>query len=154
MSALLRVEQVNKSFGALTVADNVSFSLPLGEALGVIGPNGAGKTTMFNLITGTLAADSGSIWFADEDVTGRDAAHRCRAGMARSFQVPQPFGGLTVFENTMVAATQATGLRGAAAEQLCLDVLDQTGLLHSANTLSSTLTLLDRKREAAPAIAG
>lgn len=146
MTPILHLDGLSKSFGAITVADDLSYALNAGEALGIIGPNGAGKTTMFNLITGTLAPDSGKIWFQDQDVTRHSAARRCRSGIARSFQVPQPFSGMTVFENAMVAATQAAGLTGRAAETHCLSVLDQTGLLHKANTLSGSLTLLDRKR--------
>lgn len=146
MDAVLSLEGLDKSFGAVKVADKVSFRLETGEALGVIGPNGAGKTSMFNLITGTLAPDGGRIRFAGQDVTALSAARRCRAGMARSFQVPQPFSGLTVFENALVAATQAAGLAGHAAERHCLGVLGQTGLLDKANALAGRLTLLERKR--------
>ncbi|MEM9442739.1 MAG: ATP-binding cassette domain-containing protein, partial [Pseudomonadota bacterium] len=105
-----------KSFGAVTVADDLSYELAAGEALGVIGPNGAGKTSMFNLITGTLSPDHGRVHFAGQDVTGLSAARRCRLGMARSFQIPQPFSGMTVFENAMIAATQAASLSGREAE--------------------------------------
>ena len=146
MPDVLRLEQLSKSFGAVTVADRLSFSLGDGEALGVIGPNGAGKTSMFNLVTGTLVPDSGRVHFNGNDVTGKSAAARSRAGMARSFQVPQPFSGLTVFENAMVAATQAANLKGARAESLCLEILEQTGLLGKANTVAGSLTLLERKR--------
>lgn len=146
MDSILTLNSLTKAFGAVVVADGLSYDLAQGEALGIIGPNGAGKTTMFNLITGTLAPDSGSIRFQGQDVTSHNAARRCRAGMARSFQVPQPFGGMTVFENAMIAATQAAGLKGHAAEQLCLDVLEQTELMDKANTLAGSLTLLDRKR--------
>jgi branched-chain amino acid transport system ATP-binding protein len=146
MTAVLQLERLSKSFGAVTVADQLGFTLTDGEALGVIGPNGAGKTSMFNLITGTLAPDSGRVYFNGHDVTAKSAADRCRAGIARSFQVPQPFAGLTVFENAMVAATQAANLRGAHAENLCLDMLEQTGLLAKANTPAGSLTLLERKR--------
>jgi branched-chain amino acid transport system ATP-binding protein len=146
MIAVLQLERLSKSFGAVTVADQLGFTLTDGEALGVIGPNGAGKTSMFNLITGTLAPDSGRVYFNGHDVTAKSAADRCRAGIARSFQVPQPFAGLTVFENAMVAATQAANLRGARAEDLCLDMLEQTGLLAKANTPAGSLTLLERKR--------
>lgn len=137
---------MNKSFGAVTVADDLSFSVNSGEALGVIGPNGAGKTTMFNLITGTLRPDSGQINFDGRDITTVSPSKRCRSGIARSFQVPQPFSGMTVFENAMIAATQAAGLQGKAAEQLCLEVLEQTELLDRANTPAGKLTLLGRKR--------
>ncbi|MEL6452171.1 MAG: ABC transporter ATP-binding protein [Pseudomonadota bacterium] len=146
MTAILQLDGLTKSFGAVTVADGLSYDLAAGEALGIIGPNGAGKTTMFNLITGTLPADAGRIVFQGQDVTRHNAAKRCRAGMARSFQVPQPFSGLSVFENAMIAATQAAGLSGHAAEQKCIDVLAQTELLDKANTLAGSLTLLDRKR--------
>lgn len=146
MTDILTLDGVKKSFGAVTVADDLSYSLREGEALGVIGPNGAGKTTMFNLITGTLSPNAGRIEFAGRDVTRDGAAARCRAGMARSFQVPQPFGGLTVFENAMIAATQGANLSGHAAEALCIDVLEETGLLDKANVPAGKLSLLDRKR--------
>ena len=146
MSAFLQLDQVSKSFGAITVADALSFEVQSGEALGVIGPNGAGKTSMFNLITGTLAPNSGQIFFDGADITKNSAAKRCRAGMARSFQVPQPFSGMTVFENAMIAATQAGGMHGKEAETYCIEVLEQTELLDRANTLAGGLTLLGRKR--------
>lgn len=146
MNAILRLDSVNKAFGAVKVADALSFELTEGEALGVIGPNGAGKTSMFNLITGVLPTDSGAIHFDGNNITKIGAARRCRAGLARSFQVPQPFGGMTVFENAMVAATQAGDTSGHKAEQYCLEILDQTELLHRANTLAGGLTLLERKR--------
>ena len=146
MSTILQLDNVCKSFGAVTVADNLSFSLNKGEALGVIGPNGAGKTTMFNLITGTLLPASGRILFNDKDITRHDAARRSKAGIARSFQVPQPFTGLTVFENAMVAATQSAGMHGREAEQHCIEVLHTTSLIDKGNTLAGKLTLLERKR--------
>ena len=146
MTAILRLDGLTKSFGAVKVADDLGYELAAGEALGVIGPNGAGKTSMFNLITGTLSPDRGRVHFDGQDVTGHSAARRCRAGMARSFQVPQPFSGMTVFENAMIAATQAAGLSGREAEHACLTVLDQTGLLSKANTAAGSLTLLERKR--------
>ena len=146
MTAILSLRDVSKAFGAVKVADALTYDLAAGEALGVIGPNGAGKTSMFNLITGTLTADSGSITFAGQDVTRRPAAWRCRAGIARSFQVPQPFGGMSVFENALVAATQGADLDLQEAGPFCLEVLERTGLMHRANTLAGKLTLLERKR--------
>ena len=146
MSTILRLDGLCKSFGAVTVADDLSYELAQGEALGVIGPNGAGKTSMFNLITGTLQPDTGKVHFDGRDVTRQKAAARSRAGIARSFQVPQPFTHLTVFENAMIAATQAAGLSGREAEQHCLSVLDQTELLDKANKPAGGLTLLNRKR--------
>ena len=146
MPAILELDNLCKAFGAITVADQLNLDLPAGQAMGIIGPNGAGKTTLFNLITGTLAADSGRVRFAGRDITRNGAAARCRAGMARSFQVPQPFSGLTVFENAMVAATQAANLPAGKAQQHCLHTLSQTGLLDKANVQAGKLTLLERKR--------
>ena len=146
MTQILQLDGVSKAFGAVTVADGLSYGLEEGEALGVLGPNGAGKTSMFNLITGTLKPDAGRITFAGDDITALGAARRSRSGIARSFQVPQPFTHMTVFENAMVAATQSAGLAGREAERLCIEVLDQTELLDKANDRAGGLTLLNRKR--------
>ena len=146
MNPILELNGVSRSFGAVTVADELTFAVQRGQALGVIGPNGAGKTSMFNLITGTLSSQSGRIKFDGEDVTKLSAVRRSRMGIARSFQVPQPFAHMTVFENAMIAATQAAGLAGREAETHCIDVLDQTGLLDKANSPAGKLTLLERKR--------
>lgn len=146
MTAILELENVQKAFGAVVVADAQSWSLAKGETLGVLGPNGAGKTSMFNLVTGTLAANGGTVRLDGQDITGWSAAKRCRAGLARSFQVPQPFAHLTVFENAYVAAVHGAQLPAEEAEQTCLDVLDRTGLLAKANVMAGGLTLLERKR--------
>lgn len=146
MNNILQLQNLDKSFGAIKVADQLSYELKQGEALGVLGPNGAGKTSMFNLITGTLMPNSGSVYFEGEDITNFNAARRCRMGLARSFQVPQPFSQMTVFENAMIAATQSAGLHGKDAHDLCIDVLEKTELLDKANTQAGSLTLLGRKR--------
>ena len=143
---ILSLKNVTKSFGALTVTDDASFDVPKGQALGIIGPNGAGKSTLFNLITGNLRADQGSIHFQGRDVTRVSAMERCLTGIGRSFQIPQPFGKMTVFENLLVAATYGRGLSEAAVRDDCADVLDRTGLLRRANTPAGQLSLLDRKR--------
>ena len=80
-----------------------------GEALGIIGPNGAGKTSLFNLIAGTVAADAGTVRLDGRDVTRLAPAERCRRGIARSFQIPHPFAGMTVFENVLVGAAFGRG---------------------------------------------
>lgn len=146
MTTILELKALRKSFGAIKVADDLSYSVTEGEALGVLGPNGAGKTSMFNLITGTLRADGGSILYHGKDISRSSAAARSRSGIARSFQVPQPFTHMSVFENAMVAATQSAGLSGQAAEMLCMEVLEQTGLIDQANAKAGSLTLLSRKR--------
>ena len=146
MAALLSVSGLTKSFGAVVVADETSFDVAPGAAVGILGPNGAGKTSLFNLITGALSPDRGQITFAGRDVTHTSAAARCKQGIARSFQVPQPFGGMTVFENALVGATQGAGLPPREAEEHALQVLGDTGLMDKANVRAGTLSLLDRKR--------
>ncbi|WP_299734561.1 ABC transporter ATP-binding protein [uncultured Roseobacter sp.] len=146
MSALLSVKNLQKSFGAVIVADTSSFDVAQGEAVGILGPNGAGKTSLFNLITGALRADGGTIQFHGRDITKLPAAVRCKMGVARSFQIPQPFVGMTVFENALVGATQGAGLRGREAEAVALDVLTETGLSDKANMRAGALSLLERKR--------
>jgi len=143
---ILSVTNLSKSFGAVVVADSTSFDIETGSAVGILGPNGAGKTSLFNLITGSLNADSGSIVLNGEDITKTSAALRCKKGIARSFQVPQPFGGMTVYENALVGATQGAGLHKLAAQEHVLEVLAETSLLDKANKRAGTLTLLERKR--------
>jgi branched-chain amino acid transport system ATP-binding protein len=146
MNALLSVEGLVKCFGALKVADNVSFTLAENEALGILGPNGAGKTTLFNLISGDLAPDAGRVVLGGNDVTAMPPHRRCRAGIGRSYQIPHPFSGMTVFENLLVAAVFGGGMTESDAGGLCVDILARTGLARRANQLAGTLTLLDRKR--------
>ena len=146
MSATLSINGLQKSFGAVVVADASSFDVAQGEAVGILGPNGAGKTSLFNLITGSLRPDGGSIHFEGRNITETSASARCKMGVARSFQIPQPFGGMTVFENALVGATQGAGLVGSAAESYALDVLDETGLMSMANARAGSLSLLERKR--------
>ncbi len=143
---ILALENVSKSFGALTVTDDVTFEVPQGQALGIIGPNGAGKSTLFNLITGNLRSDQGSIHFEGRDVTRVSAMERCLTGIGRSFQIPQPFEKLTVFENLVVAATHGRNLSEAAVLDECADILLRTELIGRANTPAGQLSLLERKR--------
>jgi branched-chain amino acid transport system ATP-binding protein len=143
---ILRLENVSKSFGALKVADGVTFEVPRGEALGIIGPNGAGKSTLFNMITGNLLADAGRIEFLGRDVSRAPAMERVRMGIGRSFQIPQPFEGLTVFENLLTAAAFGRGGREAEMVDDCARILDETELLLKANVVAGSLSLLDRKR--------
>ena len=145
-AAVLAAVDVRKRFRALTVLDGVSLALGKGEAVGIVGPNGAGKTTLLNVLSGTFAPDSGSVVLRGQDVTARDAAARCRLGVARTHQVPRPFGGMTVFENVLVGATHGAGLRGTAARDLSLRVLELCALTHIANRRAESLGLLHRKR--------
>jgi branched-chain amino acid transport system ATP-binding protein len=145
-AAVLAAVDVRKRFRALAVLDGVSLSLEKGEAVGIVGPNGAGKTTLLNILSGSLEPDAGRVLFRQQDVTGRDAADRCRLGIGRTHQVPRPFSGMTVFENVLVGATAGGRARGAAANELCLRVLDQCALTHLANRRAESLGLLQRKR--------
>jgi branched-chain amino acid transport system ATP-binding protein len=146
MTALLALQGVSKSFGALKVADNVSLTLEGNEALGILGPNGAGKTTLFNLISGDLQPDAGRVLLGGDDITGLAPHRRCRAGIGRSYQIPHPFSGMTVFENLLVAAVFGGGMSESEAGGLCVDILARTALAKRANQLAGSLTLLDRKR--------
>lgn len=141
---LLSLEKLNKRYGALVVTDAVSFDLAKGEIVGILGPNGAGKTTLFNLIAGTVRPDSGRALFKGEDISKDDAAMRCKLGISRSFQVPHPFNGMTVFENILVGAT--FGRASADAESHALKVMELTGMKTKANQLAGSITLLERKR--------
>ena len=143
---MLSLQKVSKSFGSLKVADDFSFDVPEGQALGIIGPNGAGKSTLFNLVTGNLMPDSGTISFDGCDVTKAPAMRRCLDGIGRSFQIPQPFEKLTVFENLVVAATHGRAAAETAVTGICAEVLERTGLLPKANATSGSLSLLERKR--------
>ncbi len=146
MNSILSLSNVSKSFGALTVTDGVTFDVPEGQALGIIGPNGAGKSTLFNLITGNLAPDEGRIEFLGRDVTRVSPMQRCLSGIGRSFQIPQPFDRLTVFENLLVSATHGRGASERDVARECAVVLERTELIDVANRPSGTLTLLQRKR--------
>lgn len=143
---LLDVENLGKSFGSLQVINSFFLHLEEGEALGIIGPNGAGKSTLFNLITGTLGSDQGVIRYDGRDITKASAFDRCRAGISRSYQIPHPFGGMTVFENLLVGAAFGGGDGEAESTDHCAAILERTGLAAKANALAGSLTLLERKR--------
>lgn len=144
--AILSLNCVSKSFRALKVADNISFDLETGEALGIIGPNGAGKSTLFNLITGDLKPDAGQVLLDGRDVTGQSPTQRCNGGIGRSFQIPQPFSDLTVYENLLVAARFGGSMSGKQAPDACMDILHRTGLARFADKKAGSQPLLNRKR--------
>ena len=143
---LLALHQVSKSFGALKVTDNISLSVTEGEVLGILGPNGAGKTTLFNLISGDVKVDAGEIEFDGRRITMAPPFQRCRDGIGRSYQVPQPFGAMSVFENLVTAACFGAQVTEKEAWEIAWDVLQQTGLSRFANQPAGGLTLLNRKR--------
>jgi branched-chain amino acid transport system ATP-binding protein len=146
LAAILSLQNISKSFGAVVIANGVDLALESGEALGMLGPNGAGKTSLFGIMTGTIAPNSGAVLFDGRDITRLSSPQRCRLGIARSFQVPQPFGGMTVFENLVVAAAFAGGKRETEVYQMAAATIEECGLGDKANRLAGGLTLLDRKR--------
>jgi len=143
---ILALERISKRFGAVVVAQEIDLALDEGEALGIIGPNGAGKTTLFAIATGTVAPDAGRVLLGGHDITRLSPDRRCRLGLARSFQVPQPFGGMTVFENLVVAAAFGQNKREHNVYAACIEIVDRCGLAARANRVAGSLTLIDRKR--------
>jgi branched-chain amino acid transport system ATP-binding protein len=141
---LLELAGVSKRFGAVVVADAIDLAVPEGEALGIIGANGAGKSSLFNLVTGALKPDSGTIRLDGRNITHEPTRLRCKAGIGRSFQIPRPFESLSVFENLLVAAR--FGGTGTDDVGFCAEVLERTALAAKANVVAGKLTLLDRKR--------
>jgi branched-chain amino acid transport system ATP-binding protein len=142
----LEVADVAKSYGALSVFSSVSFAIAEGEALGIVGPNGAGKTTLLDVLTGTGRCDTGRVLLHGKDVTRLPPPRRARMGLGRTFQVPRPLGDLTVFENALVGAMRAAGLRGQVAYDAAYEALTMTGMTRHANASAGSLRLLDRKR--------
>ncbi|HEY2254046.1 MAG TPA: ABC transporter ATP-binding protein [Variovorax sp.] len=143
---LLALHAVSKSYGALKVTDGITLAVTEGETLGILGPNGAGKTTLFNLISGDVRVDAGRVEYEGRDVTALKPHQRCHAGIGRSYQVPQPFGHMSVFENLVTAACFGAREGEQEAWQTAHEVLLQTGLMAQANKPAGGLTLLDRKR--------
>jgi len=143
---MLEVAGLKKSFGSIIVADDLDLVVAPGETVGVIGPNGAGKTTLFNLIAGSLTPTAGSIRFDGRDLLKQPPQERCRAGIGRTHQIPQPFENLTVFENLLVGAVYGRRKSEREVTQSCGEILERLGLIKRANTLAGSLTLLERKR--------
>lgn len=106
--ALLRVEGLTKRFGGLLAVDHVDLDIASGEAVGIVGPNGSGKSTLFNLITGVYSSDEGTIVFDGQEITRLPPYRRARLGIGRTFQIPRPFGSLTVRENVSIGAMFGT----------------------------------------------
>ncbi len=151
---LLVVRNLVKRFGGLTAVDHVSFELPAGRILGVIGPNGSGKTTLFANVSGFQTPNEGQVVFDGHDITGRRPSDICSLGIARTFQIVQPFAGLSVFENVVTGALRGgrTGL--PEAREKAAEVIRLCGLAPVADQLAGALPIAGRKRlEVARALA-
>jgi branched-chain amino acid transport system ATP-binding protein len=143
---LLQLEGVSKRFGQVVVADGITFQLEEGASVGVVGPNGAGKTSMFAIISGDIKADSGDLRFAGQDLARVATPQRCRLGIGRTYQIPQPFEHMTVFENALLAAQQGARMRGRESYDAAYRTLARAGLAALANRAAGSLGLLHRKR--------
>jgi branched-chain amino acid transport system ATP-binding protein len=147
MTALLTLEHVSRRFGGLNAVDDVSIEASEGEILGLIGPNGAGKTTLINLITGVHPATSGRVLFEGQDITRSRPYQIARLGLARTFQIVQPFPHMTVVENVAAGALFCGHASNVdEAEAIARQHLAFTGLSDKADSPAASLTLALRKR--------
>jgi branched-chain amino acid transport system ATP-binding protein len=160
MSALLQVDKVGKRFGGFVALEAIDLEVQEGERLGLIGPNGSGKSTLVNCICGTLRNETGKVRFAGEPLDGLAAHQRTRRGLARSFQLPRPFGSLSLVENVRIPilytvnARKEGHLAHGAIDARCRDLLGEVGLLAKADRLPRDLTQIEmRKLELARAMA-
>jgi len=153
VTAILEVRGLTRRFGGLVAVNDLSFEVNEGEMIGLIGPNGSGKTTTFSMLSGALRPSAGTITFNGERIDGLKANQVCRRGLARTFQVVQPFPDITAAENVMIGAFVNVG-GGRQAEAIAREMLERVGLSLKADTLAKELTLLQLKRlEIAKALA-
>lgn len=150
---MLELKDVNKGFGGLVATRNVSLTIEEGSISSLIGPNGAGKTTLFAQISGFISPDSGQIVFDGRSVIGMSPERICSLGIARTFQIVQPFAGLTVRENIAVGAHLHLRARREALEYADT-VGTRVGLGAMLDQSAGDLTIAGRKRlEVAKALA-
>jgi branched-chain amino acid transport system ATP-binding protein len=143
---ILSVKHVTKQFGGLSAVLDVSFDVQAGEVLGLMGPNGAGKSTLLNIISGEYKPNSGAVQFQGHDIAGLPPHRICRLGIARTFQIPQPFVNLTVLRNLMIAAEYGRNLGQAAAEREALKILDIVDLADKKDMFARDLAAITLKR--------
>jgi branched-chain amino acid transport system ATP-binding protein len=141
---ILRVDGLSKRFGGLLALDNVSFTVQAGTALGIIGPNGSGKSTLFENISGGQRPSGGSVWFQGRNVTRLQAHDRCALGIARTFQLVETFGQMSVFDNVVVAAMLRRG-KGAAHDYTS-ELLSKLGLARRSDQPAGELSASELRR--------
>lgn len=143
---ILSVIGVSKSFGGLLAVNNVSFPLQKGEIMGLMGPNGAGKTTLVNVICGYYKPDNGKVMFNGADISQLPAHQICKLGIARTYQIPQPFGEMTVLQNVMVAGMYGKGIGQADALNEAPKALEITDLLDKRDVYAKDMSTIALKR--------
>ena len=146
MDTILSFKNVNAGYGRVQILNDLSFEVKRGEVYGVIGPNGCGKTTMFNALIGLIIPTQGEIMFDGKNITKMKASARCQMGIGRTYQVPRPFEGMSVYENCLVAAVHGAGHSEKEGRRVALDALKLTELYDKREVRAGELTLLDRKR--------
>jgi len=143
---VLKTEKVTKTFGDLLALDEVDVSLERGDILGMIGPNGSGKTTLFNVVSGVYRPVAGDIFFQEKPITGRTPHYICRKGIARTFQIAQPFSQMTLLENVLIGAMWGNGKSLSKGRDAAEEVLDLVGLGEKAHLVPDEVTTEDRRR--------
>jgi len=143
---LLKVDRLSKFFGGIRALNNVSFEVNKGEIFGVIGPNGSGKTTLFNVLNGIYKPDGGRILFDGKNITGLPSHRICQLGIARAYQIPQPFRKMTVKDNLLVAARYGARIGASDADEFVSKILEYTGLTDKKDRLADELLLFDLKK--------
>jgi branched-chain amino acid transport system ATP-binding protein len=143
---LLSVDGINKHFGGIAAVRDLTFTVHSGEVVGLMGPNGAGKTTLINVISGEYRPDSGTVRFRGDDITGFPPHRVCHLGIARTYQIPQPFAKLTALQNIAVAAIYGRGLSKSAAEREAAGILAMVGLLEKREARAGDLEEISLKR--------
>lgn len=143
---ILSVNGITKRFGGLVALKDVSFDIQKGEVVGLMGPNGAGKTTLLNLIAGEYAPNAGTIKFKGRDITNWPPHQICRIGIARTYQIPQPFLTLSVRENLLVSAVFGRKLKRTTAELEDQKIFELVNLSEKKDTLAGNLPTLSLKK--------
>jgi len=143
--SLLEIKDMTKNFGGLYAVKDVNISIDKGEVVGLIGPNGAGKTTLFRLISGFYKPTSGQVTFKGENITGLKPNEICKRGLSRTFQIVQPFHGLTVEQNVQVAAFNRYNKTGQTIDK-AKEILEFVDLIDKKDFRADTLTIADRKK--------
>ena len=143
---ILSVTGLYKHFGGLVAVYDLSFDVRAGEALGLMGPNGAGKSTLLNIISGVYKPTHGEVKFKGNHITALAPHKICHLGIARTFQIPQPFINLTALENIVVAAEYGRGIGKAAAESEAIKILDIVDLLEKKDVFTRDLAAITLKR--------